>query len=166
MEEVATILNRLREAAGFSEVRPNWRPYIPHKGSSRKLDFAIVAATKTWAGDDRKRWSQLRSSLLRMEHPTLSSADARGVLIGWVGACLSRSTAQHDLDRLENRSRLNPREIASKRARTADISFWGRTIKQLEPQLPEALRFDERGAELLRRLMDRAGKKEVDKHRC
>jgi len=160
MDEVTTILNRLRKSAGFSEAQPIRPPYVPNKGSPRNLELALVAAIKIWACDDPKKWSQLRSSVLRMAPPILDAADARGVLMGWVGSCLSRTTAQQELNRLAKRTRVKPRELASKKARIADISFWERTSKQLEPQLPEALIADKNGAGMLRQLMDKVGKEQ------
>jgi hypothetical protein len=115
---------------------------------------SLVERITEWAGEDPKRWRKLHSTLLRIYSPFWVSDEARCLLVAWVAAWLVLSRAKRDLAHLGNLRRpLTRGERAAEAARQADIGFWGRLIRHLDPQIPGVLAQDRETIALLARLV-------------
>jgi hypothetical protein len=164
MDDVTKILHRLREVAGLpersttqdGEVTPSAR--MKSRVLVRPELKPQVERVTEWAGEDPKRWQKLHSTLLRIYSPFWVSDEARCLLVAWVAAWLALSRAKRDLAHLGNLRRpLTRGERAAEAARHADISFWGRLIRHLDPQIPGVLAQDRETIALLARLVSGKG---------
>ena len=156
MEDVAAILNRLRMAAGFSEVDTS--RVCPDAPERRPDSQAVALAERVanWAGSDPERWKRVHTAVLRIYAPVWERVDARDILVAWAGAWVALTQAKRELKRLEDLRRpLINRECDAKRGRQADVSFWGRLARRLQAQVPGALADDAEAAKALAALVSK-----------
>ena len=163
MDDVTNILNKLRSAAGFTESEVSHE----HSSTSEKLTNPEITAhpkagilmgqLTTWANNNSARWKKVHSTLLRVYPPTWVLVEPKCVLVAWAAAWMALTKASTELTRLENLGRpLTRTERAAEAARRADISFWGRLISHLEPQIPGALAEDEQSVRVFVELVTRS----------
>lgn len=125
------------------------------------VDEGLFRRLMEWATDDSKRWRQLRKELQKIYAPTWDRIDTRDILVAWIAGHIALTTAQQQLEGLENLNRqLTSQERIFKRARETDITFWGRLTRRLAGQIPAALSQDTRAAELMAKLCSRRTKDE------
>lgn len=122
----------------------------------------VSCQVRAWAGNKPERWKRVHTALLRIYTPVWEHVDGRDILVAWAAACLALTRAKRELTRLEGLQRpLGRRELDAKRARQADMSFWGRLANRLAAQVPTALAEDAKAAKVLAALVnDKHGDKE------
>jgi hypothetical protein len=150
MNEVATILYRLRTAAGFDgQESPRCSPPTPVKPENLRTMAQTDRLTR-WAGSDAKRWKKLHTALLRIYAPRWDGSDSRDILVAWVAAWLAQTKAEGELARLKSRRPpLTPVECNTKIGRQADLHFWGSLASRLEVPASVALSEDAEAAKVL-----------------
>lgn len=124
-----------------------------------EITYNVVSQIISWAGDDPKRWKCLHNALLKIYAPTWEHIDARDILVSWVGAYLGLTTFQQQLKRLAKIPQpLTHAEQVSKRAREADISFYGRLIARMENKVLQALSEDTEATRVIEKVILRETK--------
>lgn len=131
-------------------------------GALPSVHEEVSCQVRAWAGNEPERWKRVHSALLRIYTPAWDRVDARDILVAWAAAWLALIRAKHQLTRLESLQRpLTRRELDAKRARQADMSFWGRLANRLTVQVPTALAEDAEAAKVLVALVnDKHGDRE------
>jgi hypothetical protein len=98
----------------------------------------------------------LHNALLNIYFPSWERIDARDILVSWAAAQLAITSAKRQLKLLQEPQRpLTHGEQISKRAREADISFWGRLSQRLSTQVSVALDQDEKAVKILKSLLEK-----------
>lgn len=129
-------------------------------GSTRKANRVYHQVMK-WAGDDPKRWRRIHNAFLKIYAPTWERIDARDMLVAWAAAHLAITSAQRRLKDLENLERpLTSREHDSKRAREADMSFWGRLVATMDSKALKALSEDAEATRVIEKAIFQGTKRE------
>lgn len=130
--------------------------------ATTSADADVSREVRAWAGNKPERWKRVHTALLRIYTPAWERVDARDILVAWAAACLALTRAKRQLTRLERLQRpLGRRELDAKRARQADMSFWGRLANRLVAQVPTALAEDAEAAKVLAALVnDKHGDRE------
>lgn len=144
-EDNLSVLERLYQTAQ-DRVLEAPTTSAPVTSSHQKL----LSRVTEWAGDDPKHWQRLHGGLLRIYTPEWEYIDARDILVAWAAAYLALNRAKRELIRLEGlHDHLTRHEIDTKRARKADVTFWGRLVHRLGPQAPVALAQDTKAQKVL-----------------
>lgn len=151
MDDVTTILRKLRTSAGFSapETPVGSAPVTPQEPVCPR-PAPLMQELMRWAGSDPKRWKKLHNAMLRVYSPCWESVDDRDILVAWVAAWAALTNAESDLARARAiRPPLTQPERNNKSARVVDVNFWGRLASCLEASASSALLRDQDAARVL-----------------
>ena len=121
----------------------------------------LLVSTEQWASDDPKRWHRLLTALKRTWNPTRWIPDTpRDILVAWASARQRLVEAGTALERLQRAGTLTSHQQATKAARGADISFFGRLAGSLRSRAVQALQEDTEAATLLTKLCSERGRED------